>query len=222
MENPLIMTKISVQALIPRNSEEQPGPFLFLHDREFARFLRDCVAELMDKGKKSSVYVLDLDGVVWTPSAMLEFILPLALRARGGEYGDTHLVIASSDKGLRDSVVYMARAHQLPLYVTEPMNYFQSITQAGSISQMGMETLGTIGRLGGRVTAAAFAEQEGIKASAAQNRLSNLEKEGYLVRQPRSRREGDVYLEPGKILQLYANSLTEPRAIDVCACSTTM
>ena len=50
--------------------------------------------------------------------------------------------------------------------------------------------------LGGQVTASRLAETEGIKPSAAINRLVNLDREGYLVRQLRGRREGDVYIEP--------------------------
>ena len=46
------------------------------------------------------------------------------------------------------------------------------------------------------MTASKLAAEEGIKPSAATNRLVNLDRVGYLVRQPRGRREGDVYIEP--------------------------
>ena len=46
------------------------------------------------------------------------------------------------------------------------------------------------------MTASSLAATESIKPGAATNRLVNLDREGYLVRQPRGRREGDLYIEP--------------------------
>ena len=105
----------------------------------------------------------------------------------------------------------MAQAHQLPLYVTGLLHYFEGIAPAGSVTQMGRETLDAILRLGGQVSASIFSQQEGIGASAAQNRLVNLQREGYLVRHQRSRREGDIYVEPGRFLRVFAKTAVEPQ-----------
>ena len=67
---------------------------------------------------------------------------------------------------------------------------------AGALTRTEINTLNTINMMGGQVTASSLAASEGIKPSAAANRLANLDQEGYLVRQPRGRREGDLYVEP--------------------------
>ena len=140
--------------------------------------------------------VLDLAGVTLTPASLQELILPLAQRIRGGEYGTVRLVISTTDPGVADFVRYMAQAHQLPLYLSPSPFDLSEGTPIGNLTETESSTLDTIVMLGGQVTASRLAEAEGIRPSAATNRLVNLDREGYLVRQPRGRREGDVYIEP--------------------------
>ena len=211
MDNLLTIVKISLSSLAPRNSDGIPEPVLLFRDKQSAAELRNLLGESLAQYAGPSIFVLDLDGVTWTPSVLQEFILPLAQRIRGGEFGNARLTVASSDQGVRDSVSYMAQAHQLPLYVTGLLHYFEGIVPAGSVTQVGRETLDAILRLGGQVSASTFAQQEGIGASAAQNRLVNLQREGYLVRHQRSRREGDMYVEPGRFLRVHAKTAVEPQ-----------
>ena len=124
-----------------------------------------------------------------------ELILPLAQRIRGGEYGTVRLVISTADPGVRDSIRYMAEAHQLPLYLSSsPFDLLEG-TPVCDLTNTARSTPDTIIVMGGQVTASSIAATEGIKPSAATNRLVNLDRDGYLVRQPRGRREGDVYVE---------------------------
>ena len=77
-------------------------------------------------------------------------------------------------------------------------------------------TLDTIVMLGGQVTASMLAEAEGIRPSAATNRLVNLDREGYLVRKPRGRREGARALAK-PVLALPEAEAAEDRAFALSA-----
>ena len=157
--------------------------------------------------------MLDLAGVVLTPATLQELVLPLAQRIRGGEYGTVRLVISTPDPGVADFVRYMAQAHQLPLYLSPSPFDISEGTPIGNLTKTENSTLDTIVMLGGQVTASMLAEAEGIRPSAATNRLVNLDREGYLVRKPRGHpgREGARALaEP--VLALPESEPAEDRA----------
>jgi hypothetical protein len=58
------------------------------------------------------------------------------------------------------------------------------------------ETLRILQRLGGRTTIASFATNAGLEANAATNRLTNVLSKGFVQRVDRSRREGQLFLDP--------------------------
>ena len=179
-----------------RSSGFDPTATLLLKDRKVAAVTRDRLAAHLNVSDGPQVLVLDLAGVAFTPSTLQELILPLAQRIRGGEYGMVRLVISTPDPGVGDFVRYMAQVHHLALYLSRSPFDLQEGCPIGVLTKTEENTLNTISVLGGRVTAASLAATEGIKPSAATNRLVNLDREGYLVRQPRGRREGDLYVEP--------------------------
>ncbi len=182
--------------LIRRSLREEVGTTLVFKDRWQAAAIRDELSTRLSLFDKPKVLVLDLAGVVLTPSAIQELVLPLAQRIQGGEYGIVRLVVSTTDPGVKDFVEYMAHVHQLPVYVCRsPFDIHRSIP-AGILTQTESGTLDGIVELGGRVTASQLADAENIKPNAAKNRLVNLDRAGYLIRQQRSRREGDVYFEP--------------------------
>ena len=169
---------------------------LWLNDRDVAALARDDVATQLSLFDDPQVLVLDLAGISLSPSAIQELVLPLAQRIRGGEYGTVVLAISTTDHGVADFVRYMAEAHQLPLYVSDSPFELREGIPVGGLTKTESRTLDTILMLGGQVTASQLAASEGINPSAATNRLVNLNRDGYLFRQPRSRREGDIYMEP--------------------------
>ena len=187
---------VFVFSLIPRSSDLDPKTTLLLKDLKVAALIRDRLAAKLNLSDGPQVLVLDLAGITFTPSTLQELILPLAQRIRGGEYGVVCLVISTTDAGVRDSIRYMAQAHQLPLYLSHSPFDLRNGTPVGALTRTEISTLNTINVLGGQVTASSLAAKEGIRPSAAANRLVNLDREGYLVRQPRWRREGDLYVEP--------------------------
>ena len=167
-----------------------------LKDQKDAAYARDRLDTLLNLSDGPQVLVLDLAGVTFTPLALQELVLPLAQRIRGSEHGTVCLVISTTDSGVRDFISYMAQAHQLPIYISHSPVDLREGAPVGALTRTERGTLDTINVLGGRVTASRLAEIEGIKPTAAANRLVNLNREGYLVRQPRGRREGDLYIEP--------------------------
>ena len=181
---------------IPGSSDTNPVDTLLLKDREIAADIRDRLAAQLNPSDDPQILVLDLGGTSFTPSALQELILPLAQRIRGGEHGTVRLFISTPDPGVADFVRYMAQAHQLSIYLSASPFDLAEGTPVGDLTRTERSTLDTIIVLGGQVTASKLAAEEGIKPSAAANRLVNLDREGYLVRQQRGHRQGDVYIEP--------------------------
>ena len=187
---------VFLSSLIRESSETEPTTTLLLKDRKLAALTRDRLAAKLNHIDDPQVLVLDLAGVAFTPSSLQELVLPLAQRIRGGEHGTVRLVISTTDPGVGDFIRYMAQAHRLPLYLAPSPFDLRDGTPIGDLTRTERNTLDTIIMLGGQVTASRLAATEGIKPSAAANRLVNLDREGYLVRRSRGRREGDVYIEP--------------------------
>ena len=181
---------------VPRSSSDEEAATLLLSDAHSAAQTRENLAEQLSLFDEPQVFVLDLAGIALTPLALRELILPLAQRIRGGEYGVVRLVICTTDPGVADFIRYMAQVHQLPLYLSHSPSELREGVPIGDLTQTESSTLDTIIMLGGQVTASKLAASEEIGHSAATNRLVNLDREGYLFRQSRSRREGDIYIEP--------------------------
>ena len=187
---------VFLSSLIRGPSAIHPPATLLLRDRELAALARDRLTSQLDLHDDPQVLVLDLAGITFTPSTLQELLLPLTQRIRGGEHGTVRLVISTTDPGVRDFVRYIAHVHHLPLYVSpSPFELCDGIA-VGNLTQTETRTLDTIVALGGHVTASGLATMESIGPSAATNRLVKLDRDGYLVRQPRARREGDLYIEP--------------------------
>ena len=194
-EYPIART-VSLYRLVPESADPDLTTPQLLKARTVAACARDRLATLLNPSDAPQFLVLDLAEFAFTPSALQELILPLAQRIRGGEYGMVHLIISTPDPGVSDFIRYMAQAHHLPLYLSRSPFDLREGTPVGTLTKTERSTLNTINVLGGRVTASRLAATEGIKPSAATNRLVNLHREGYLVRKPRGRREGDIYIEP--------------------------
>ena len=204
-----------VSPLIRASSDGDGETILYLEDRDDAARIRDHIAAELKNYQDLQVLVLDLAGVSFTPSSLQELILPFVQRIRGGEYGAIRLVASTDNPGVSDFIRYMAQAHDLPIYVSNSPFDLPKGTPVGALTETGKNTLNTIIGIGGNVTASGLAENEGINRTASANRLANLDREGYLVRQPRGRRQGDRYFEPRSLTSTPADrqvydSLIEP------------
>ena len=181
---------------VPSSTSDEGVATRLLRDERAAAQTRKNLAVQLSLFDDPQVFVLDLAGIALTPLALRELILPLAQRIRGGEYGEVRLVICTTDSGVADFVRYMAQVHQLPLFLAHSPSDLRAGAPVGDLTKTESSTLDAIVMLGGQVTASELAAQEGIGHSAATNRLVKLDREGYLFRYSRSRREGDIYIEP--------------------------
>ena len=187
---------VFLSSLVRESSDPDLQTTLLLKDRRVAALTRDRLAAQLNLFDDPQVLVLDLAGIAFTPSTLQELILPLAQRIRGGEHGTVRFVISTTDTGVSDFIHYMAQAHQLSIYLSNSPFDLQEGIPVGALTKIERSTLDTVNALGGQVTASELAVTEGIRQSAAVNRLVNLDREGYLVRHQRGRREGDLYIEP--------------------------
>lgn len=188
--------RVYLSGLIGQPTDPDLKATRLLKDPWDAALARDQLGTILNLFEDPHVLVLDLAGVAYTPAALKELILPLAQRIRGGEHGTIRLVICTTDAGVSDFIRYMAQAHQLSLYVSHKPFDLPDGTPVGALTGTETNTLDTIDQLGGQVTASKLAVAVGIAPSAAVNRLVNLEREGYLIRRQRGRRQGDLYIEP--------------------------
>jgi hypothetical protein len=90
----------------------------------------------------------------------------------------------------------LAQKYQLPIFLsTSPIAPLREARPIGALTTAEMETYGLIRTAGGEVTSSRVAEMAGIEVNAAVNRLSALARKGYIHRVPRSRREGDAFVD---------------------------
>ncbi len=162
------------------------------------------VAELRDENypptavQSPRTEVFDLAGMTPTVAALRELIVPLGQRLRGGVLGDVRLVIATPDRAVAEIVSLLAREHKLPLFLatsSSPEDVARG-EPAGDLTRTELDTLEELGGLGGRTTVASFAEAFDIEPTAANNRLVNLTRKGYVYRLERGRRRGDLFMDP--------------------------
>jgi hypothetical protein len=145
-----------------------------------------------------SVFILDLSGRLLTPAALWELIVPLARRVRAGVHGDSRLVIVSADPATREIVQSLAITHDLAIFVAEgpDLDSIREASPAGDITRTEWETLDHLRQSGRPMTVSSLALQLGMEATAVSNRLTNLERKGYLYRVTRNRRAGDFFFDP--------------------------
>jgi hypothetical protein len=150
-----------------------------------------------EPASEPTVTIVDLSGSLPTPAVIKELILPLGQQIRGGQLGDMRLVISTPDDAAADFIGYLAHDYNLAMYIAPSAERLSEARPVGDLTLTDLKTLERV-LMGGTsgVTAADFARQASLEANAANNRLANLAKEGYLFRIGRPRSEGDLYVDP--------------------------
>jgi hypothetical protein len=140
--------------------------------------------------------VLDLTGKLLSPSALKEWIVPLGQRIRGGLYGDAKLVVATSDPAVQEMCALLARRYQIPLFLAASRDDVLDAVPAGDLTEADVATLEELRSSGSVMTASALASAVGLQPTAANNRLVNIERKGFVLRVKRGRDEGDLFVDP--------------------------
>jgi DNA-binding MarR family transcriptional regulator len=140
--------------------------------------------------------ILNLAGIIPSPAVLQEFVLPLGLRLRAGLQGPLRLIIQTHDQGVADVISYLAKEYKLPIYIQMLGEPLSEARPAGALTSTEQTTLNIVKSLGGAVTASQLARNAGIEATAAGNRLAQLEEKGYFLGVARSRRQGREFRDP--------------------------
>lgn len=141
---------------------------------------------------------MDLNSVWPSPDVLRELLVPAGQEVRSGSHGLVALAIGAGNVSLRQLIEAMATREQLPLYISwsaEPQQVAEAVP-AGDLTATERETLDTVVLMGGRVAAADLARRLNLNSTTAGNRLVNLVTKGYLRRQSRPGREGDLFIDP--------------------------
>jgi hypothetical protein len=142
--------------------------------------------------------VLDLNGVWPSPDVLRELLVPAGQEIRSGSHGLVALAVGAGNLSLRRMIEAVATQERLPLYVSwsaEPQEVAEA-EPAGDLTATERETLDTVVSMGGRVASSDLARRLKLNPTAAGNRLVNLVTKGYLRRQSRPGRDGDVFIDP--------------------------
>lgn len=141
--------------------------------------------------------VINMEGQYVEPGILQELFLPVGQGIRAGTYQNFAIGLISSDPSSIGFASHLAKENQIPLFLAGSVSDFsEHLRPIGDVTQSEIETFELVQRMGGNVTGAALAAATDLEPAAANNRLSNLAKKGYLFRISRSRREGDVYVTP--------------------------
>jgi hypothetical protein len=139
--------------------------------------------------------ILDLRGKLLSPASLRRTIVTLGQRLRGGVYGDIKVVVVTTDPDIAELVDLIAREAGFSIFIADSPE-IELARPAGDLTPAERETLNTLHQFGGRTTVSAFAGHIGIETTAANNRLVNLDRKGYLYRIKRGRRDGDLFVDP--------------------------
>jgi hypothetical protein len=174
-----------------------PGDFPTgdLSDPEVAAGIRNSLLQAT-VFKQPTTLVLDLSGKLLSPASLKELVVPLAQVVAGGLYGDVKLVVATADAGVREIVALLATSYQVPLYVADSADDVFRAVPAGILTEADTQTLEEMKIFGSAITVSALASAVGLQPSAANNRLVNVDRKGFVFRVKRGRDEGDLYVDP--------------------------
>ena len=145
-----------------------------------------------------TLYVLDLNGV-WPSSEVLEEVLVrVAHDIKAGIHGPAALAVSTGNSSLRRQIEALASREGVPVYLSdssEPIGVVAA-EPAGDLTATDRETLETVTAMGGRVAAADVAHRLELNNTTASNRLTSLAAKGYLKRERRPGRDGDMFVDP--------------------------
>jgi hypothetical protein len=143
-----------------------------------------------------SVLAVDLEGRFPTPAALVDLVLPLANATSGGSFGQLALIFCTSDEATKTLLRALADAHGVSFFIADSVDAIREAEPAGPLTPAETETLERLRDLGGRTTVSVFATDASLEPSAANNRLMALHEKGLLPWEERSRREGNLFLDP--------------------------
>lgn len=173
-------------------------PVAALSNRDAAADFRDSVFPAT-AWSNPAMRVINLGGITnLTLGAITELLAPVIRGLASRSYGNLAIGVITSDEPVVIWLGSMAAEFRAPVFLAATVDDApRALRPAGALTQVDSSTLDHLISEGGATTASELARTSGLEAAAASNRLANLERKGYVWRLPRSRREGDLYVDPG-------------------------
>lgn len=162
------------------------------------RDVADAFAQTAYEPRRGEWWVLPLvlQGAQWEIGSA-DLILQPASAIPSGAFGNVSCVVVASDSHLKNYVRVVAMNSGAPIWISDSWSdYIHRAEPAGPLTESERETLEALRERGGEATASQIAEQLQLEPAAAGNRLAGLERKGFVFRQRRSKREGDLFLVP--------------------------
>jgi MarR family len=144
------------------------------------------------------LFVLDLNSVSPSSDVLEELLVRAGQEVRARGHGFAALAVSTANASLRRLIEALAAREGLPLYISasvEPNRVFEA-EPAGDLTATERETLEAVVAMGGQASASDLARRLELNNTAAGNRLTNLVVKGYLKRQSRPGRDGDLFIDP--------------------------
>lgn len=183
-----------MQSITPEIFPVRPTASVFANRKAAAEFRDSQFPPTV--ADRPRVQFLNLEGAFAETGVLQELILPVAQGIRAGAYGNFSFGVISSDPSVTAFVSFLAKEYQVPLFISDSVRGFaRSPRPVGDMTPGELDTFDVVCRLG-EATGASLAAEMGLEPAAANNRLSNIERKGYVFRLSRSRREGDLFLAP--------------------------
>jgi DNA-binding Lrp family transcriptional regulator len=148
-------------------------------------------------------WVLPLVLLPNAPLSAADTFLDPASAIPSGALGDLSYVIVAANSDITNTLRIVARDKGAPIWISKSWSSYFDAEPAGPLTEAERDALEVLRRRNGEATAAQLADDLKIEAAAAGNRLVGLERKGFVFRQKRSKRDGDLFLVP-----LFTNRLS--------------
>jgi len=152
-----------------------------------------------ERGHGPMIGILHLGAVRPTPNVLRDVVVTVGEDVKAGRYGAFTLIVSSEDDATRCVIRDVATAQDVAMFVSSSSVCLDGAEPVGGLTAKDRETLDAVLIAGGTVTAAEFAERQGIEQTTAGNRLVALHKKGYLQRIQRPHPVGDLFADPRSI-----------------------
>lgn len=143
--------------------------------------------------------VINLEGIRLEFGVISALVQPIVHGMASGAFGKNFSFgVVTSDKPVADWINDLAAANHAPVFLSGTgADTLRAVRPSGTLTPTEEATLDAVIAMGGGTTAARLAAEQHLEPAAASNRLTTLERKGFLIRYTRNRREGDLFVDPG-------------------------
>lgn len=171
----------------------------------------EVLRRFMPAGRKHPPMIgfIDFQDTRPTPPVLRQIVVDLAEDVRVGRYGNCSLVYCSQDEDTRSVIEDIAESQNIVLFLCSTPKDLRYAEPVGDLTMTDVETLELVLKTGGTVNAQGLAAEARIEKTAAGNRLTSLQKKGYVFRVERPHPSGDLYVDARSLDCMNSKTNTE-------------